>query len=538
MARWPVWWFGLVRLVLVATFGVTGLLVPGTPARASQSAETTYTSPNFGYSIAWPLPWYVSSEGVDSGYDMLELSDDQSSVQFSGTRFGDVTAQQAAMSVVDSLREDPTNANVAVLDKSSCPFQSNGAVVCYRYDVTLGEGPAVGVTGVIEARSLGDGLILLMIAGVREPHLAEYLPKWSSFEVAAPAAPLPEIAANRDWQVVSYGDATYRIQPGVPDLDRDLAVEGIEYARRTVAAMTGSWSKDPLSVTVLSSAYPLDSTQYGLTRGSGIWIYTGSDSWPTISPIERLQGLVHEYFHLYQFDRLSTVDTEVPAWFLEGSAEAFGYLAVSQFGITDQMDFVELGLFRLEANPVSGSLCEYVDDDETFPFEIYSLAYLAVQDLLARNGESVDALVDIFTQIGNGATFEAAFAETFQTDLVSFCAGEPGWRATLAPVDDIPPDLAVYQGKDLPGAVRIAVIPARVRPGQQILITAVTSAGANCQLTASFHGGVRQLRQETFANGSGEAFWLMIVPEGTLPGDAVASIDCGANVVRQPFSVS
>ena len=51
--------------------------------------------------------------------------------------------------------------------------------------------------------------------------------------------------------------------------------------------------------------------------------------------MERLQGLVHEYFHMFQFDRLDRGDATVPGWFQEGSADAFGFLAASQLGVTD-----------------------------------------------------------------------------------------------------------------------------------------------------------------------------------------------------------
>jgi hypothetical protein len=537
MTRWSFRRCGLARVLLVAVLGMSGLPLPGVPARAAQSAETSYISPDFGYSIAWPLPWYVSSEYVEPEVDTVELSDDQSSVQFSGALLGDESIQQAAMGIVDSIRSDPANANVALLDARTCSFPTDGAVLCYRSDTTLSDGSVVGVTGLVETRLLGNGVVLFMIAGVREPHLAEYLAKWAVFEIAGPGAPVPAIASNGDWEVLSYGGATYRIQPGVSALDRDLAVQGVEYARRSVAAMAGRLSEPRLTVSVLSGASPLDPNQYGLARSKAIWVYTGSDSWPQISPIERLQGLVHEYFHLYQFDRLDLVDTLVPAWFIEGSADAFGYLAVSQLGITDQMDFVSLGLYRLGKVPVSGPLCDYVIDDETFSFEKYALAFLAVQDLLARSGQSIDALVRIFAEIGNGATFDTAFSNTFHADLNEFCAREPDWRATLAQVDVIPQDLTVHTGNDLPSSVRSTVIPAKAAAGQQILITATTSAGSNCQLTATFRGGARRVTEETFANGSGEAFWLMIVPDGTLPGAALVSIDCGANVVQQHFSV-
>ena len=189
MTRWPLLWCGFVRVLLAAMLGVAALPLQGVPAAAAQPAQRTYTytSPSFGYSIAWPFPWYLSGESVDSEYDTLEVSDDQSVVQFWGARRGDMTTEQAAQEVLDGYRQDPTLTNVAELDAKSCPFQTDGTAICFRYEGIMSDGTSAGVSGLIEERILGDGIMLEMIAGVLEPHLAEYLPKWASIEVAAPS---------------------------------------------------------------------------------------------------------------------------------------------------------------------------------------------------------------------------------------------------------------------------------------------------------------------------------------------------------------
>ena len=77
-------------------------------------------------------------------------------------------------------------------------------------------------------------------------------------------------------------------------------------------------------------------------------------------------------------------------------------------------------------------MCSYAVIDETFTPEVYSLAHLAIQDLLARNGQSIAALLQVFDEIGNGATFEDAFADTFHVNMDQFCTDVETWRATLA----------------------------------------------------------------------------------------------------------
>ena len=47
-----------------------------------------------------------------------------------------------------------------------------------------------------------------------------------------------------------------------------------------------------------------------------------------------------------------------------------------------------------------------------------------------------------------------------------------------------------------------------------------------------------QITQEKFANGSGEAFWLVIVPEDVAMGTGVAQFTCGQGTVRQQFTIT
>ena len=146
--------------------------------------------------------------------------------------------------------------------------------------------------------------------------------------------------------------------------------------------------------------------------------------------------------------------------------------------------------------------------------------------------------MQVFDEIGNGATFEDAFADTSHVSVDQFCADVEAWRATLAPVDDYPPDLVVYQGEDLPSEVAFASAPAQAEPGQQVLVTANTTAAANCDLNMTVDRRSGPIFSETFANGSGEAFWLVIVPENALPGQVSVEISCGAAPVSRQLTIT
>ena len=97
--------------------------------------------------------------------------------------------------------------------------------------------------------------------------------------------------------------------------------------------------------------------------------------------------------------------------------------------------------------------------------------------------------------------------------------------------------LGVTEGKELPSAVALTGAPAQAAPGQQLLFTASTAAGANCllELTPGKRSGA--ISAETFANGSGEVFWLVIVPEDSLPGEATVEISCGGEAVQGQLTI-
>jgi hypothetical protein len=539
MHRWHGRPLQLFRYTLVTVLLVLASAGHRVPAMAQQSAETHYTSPTFGYSVAWPMPWYLYLTEYDGTFDTLVLLDDESIVQLSGAQLANETVQRVLDANVEVYRSDPDNTNFQQMAAGDCAYPSTGVAACYRYDLLSSDGSTNAIATLFESRALGDELYLAMIAQVPERFFADYLTIWREIAIAGPGDPVPTPATGNDWEQVEIDGADYRIEPGVSALDRDLTIEGIEFARRTVRAMAGTFSTEPLTVTVRSTASLRTPDQYGLTsRVGSIFIYTGSTSWPLISPIERLQGLVHEYFHIFQFDRMDRADKSVPAWFQEGSADAFGFLAVSQLGVTGQMDFIRLSLYRIQQFDTPGPLCSYDVTDGTFVPEVYSLGHLAIQELLARNGQSIEALVRVFEEIGDGVSFEDAFASTFHVSVDQFCADVEAWRTTLAPVDDYPADLVVYQGEDVPSDVAFGSVPAQAAPGQQVLITATTSAAANCALTMTADKRSGPIVSETFANGSGEAFWLLIVPENALPGQMSMEISCGAAPVSRQLTIT
>lgn len=134
-----------------------------------------------------------------------------------------------------------------------------------------------------------------------------------------------------------------------------------------------------------SSAWPVAYARGGLT-GDSIVVNTGNDVWVTAPDESRKKMMVHELYHVYQYqtDRLMA-----PVWLREGTAEFSAY----------QVAFVETGLLTFEqirgchiwnlafADPKVGPLEAYKDSIGSGP--TYSLFYLAFELWMEKGGGSL-----------------------------------------------------------------------------------------------------------------------------------------------------
>ena len=81
-------------------------------------------------------------------------------------------------------------------------------------------------------------------------------------------------------------------------------------------------------------------------------MYAGSEVWNGVAPVERVETLVHEFFHIYQNVMTEENDSAVPLWFTEGTAEAAGFLAAS-LGLSrmfrDDLAQLEAGMLLYDA---------------------------------------------------------------------------------------------------------------------------------------------------------------------------------------------
>jgi len=325
------------------------------------------------------------------------------------------------------------------------------------------------------------------------------------------------------------------MDPALAERDRGDIIEGVRLGQDTIAAYFGDPDLGNIQITGLQGVSPYGDGLLATTRDRSIAVYAGSVVWNGVAPVERIETLVHEFFHIYQNVMTEENDSAVPLWFTEGTAEAVGFLAAAQIGVTDQAEFYAMASYALTVSPFASTLAD-LDTVTSMGADAYPLAYVAVQYLLGSRGMSVSALGDVYTLMRDGAAFDDAFTEIFGLTPDQFSAEFEAWRPSFQQVTELPDDFYPPNGQFPASTVTLQEFPSQVMRDRQLVVTATTEAMASCDATLQL--GMQTLDRETIANGEGNVFWLFSIPPDAPAGAANLSVDCGAGPVTVPLTLS
>ena len=506
-------------------------------SNAAQVSGTSYTSPHYNYTVTWELPWYVTENETDeSGFDVLGLADSQSFVYFSGGQTSGGPAEVISQ-YAEQLASDPTSSGFAPVDDLQCTASGDGvstAAQCYRFDLVGADGSLQPFGLMLKAWDLGNGVDLLFEAYTEEALLSSFIPHWNAFGVYAPGQIAPTPSANTCQTEMIHG-VSYCMDPALTERDRGDIIEGVRLGQDAIAAYFGNPDMGTIQITGLRGVSPFGDGLLATTRDRSIAVYAGSEVWNGVAPVERVQTLVHEFFHIYQNVMTEENDSAVPLWFTEGTAEAAGFLAASQIGVTDQAEFYALMSYALTVSPFPGPLSD-LDTATSMGADAYPLAYVAVQYLLGSQGMSVSALGDVYTQMHDGATFDDAFAQVFGLTPDQFVADFEAWRPSFQQVTELPDDFYPPIGQASASPVTLQSASQTVGRDQQLIVTATTGALAACG--ASLQLATETLDRATVANGEGNVFWLFSIPVDAPVGAANLTVDCGAGPAMLQLNVT
>ncbi len=549
------WRFVLVALALLPAL-VSGLDSAG----AAQVSGTTYASPLYGYTITWGAPFVLVNQEVDGSAERLSLGDDLSFVYLTASNEFS-TAANAAEAFAGFVQNDEDYSNVIEIPAPRCTSPSSlppAVTRCYQYDRVFDSG-AVGAEGLLlQTWDLGNNVTMIMLASVALSSFDRYLPLFGQILITPAGStgiPLSPTAtaiagATSDWggtnsrvpteTGTSSGTLTddnihFSFEAGVSDSDRNDAVEGTRLGQAVIGSFVGTDGLDNVNIVV--SAAESSSSPYILatTRGQEITVYTGSPAWQEAPSLIRVETLVHELMHVYQNALERSSNTLVPLWFDEGTAEALGYLAITQLGVVDQNDIYDLNLYLLTRFPVDGSL-ENLEPYDSMNADSYPLAYIAVQYLLGRGGMSVSALTAVYEGIRNGHSFDSAFASVFGMTPDQFYDEFDQWRTGLLQVPAAPIDFMTPPSTGQAAPASWQQVQGTVERGDQLLLAVLSQPGASCTAEVRLPG--TPIQRTAATNGNGEAYWLITIPETAPAGAISVDANCGGPEVTQMVTVS
>lgn len=532
-----IFWMRIVRVLLVALFVLPVFATFYVSTVNAEISGAIYTSPNFGYAISWQSPWYATlDETDDSGFDVLGLADDQAMIYFSGGHSNAPTPARVIEGYASQFETADDWANFRQLDATECPVEipANSAAACYMGDQTFSDGSQATVGVLLQAWDLGNGLDLLLEGYAEEPVFASYLPKWQQFGIYPPGTAVPTPAAGSCDSLVENG-ISFCFDPALSERDRSDITEAIRLGQDLIARYFDTSDLSGVRVNGFAAVSSDGPESLATTLNRSIVVYAGSSIWQSLAPIERIQTLVHELFHVYQNVMTEESSAIVPLWFTEGVAEAVGYLAAAQLGVTDQNEFYEMAGYSLSEFPAPEPLTE-LGSGGSMSADDYPLAYIAIQYLLGSRGLSVSALGDVYRELASGADFEQAFQTVFGETLDQFAADFESWRPTFAQVTELPDDFWPIHGNPRPATIALQSAPADTERDQQIVVVGKTQPLAACE--ANLQLGQNDLQRSTYANGEGEVFWLMTIPADAPTGLATLELSCGAAPVSTTLAIT
>ncbi len=347
------------------------------------------------------------------------------------------------------------------------------------------------------------------------------------------AAPI-EVSAQARGQEVHNG-ATFLFDPGVSELDKYDVIEGIRLGQLLIADYFGFPNLANLRITVLGAADDQSDTTLASAYGSEIEVYTGSEVWQSLSQIERVETLVHELFHVYQNQMIESAIEPELLWFAEGTADAVGFQAIFPLGVTDQGEVYNLMSYMLTLYPLATPLSQ-LEGYDSMDADAYPVAYMAVQYLLGSRGLSVSAIGDVYEGLAAGQTFADAFETAFGVSLPAFYAEFEAWRTGIVRTAELDDDFWTEELTSTASALTLDPVPTQVSPTGQLILSGQAAPDVTCTLAVMI--GATTIQRPAEANGSGEVYWMVSMPEGTVPGTGSLSASCGGAPVNAAFAIA
>lgn len=222
--------------------------------------------------------------------------------------------------------------------------------------------------------------------------------------------------------------------------DRQLIEDAVQFASSFYQSTLGRTVQQ--STTIATSRTATGCTSGGASAFTGarnMTICVANQGWTVHGPVTRRKIIIHEVFHLLQFEQ-RWIGGPQPAglhWMIEGAAEYLGWLGIANqgtvsIGTARGCMLKEVTDFAASQPPGLPDL-NLLESAQSFsrPGPVYPLAMLGVQHLMSTS--SADALLTYGAAIAAGNTAESAFQNAFGASLPAFYQQFQTWKALPVP---------------------------------------------------------------------------------------------------------
>lgn len=264
---------------------------------------------------------------------------------------------------------------------------------------------------------------------------------------AAPAAttpttPTPPVTTPTAIAPSNFGVFTFTFDDGTSVADQALIGEGVQIANDY---FTAAFGRTPTRASQIRGALSAPGCGQG---GGGASAFTGSGTvticmgnlgWTTHGPITKRKIVIHEVYHLLQFERrwlgLQTTAASGPMWLVEGAAELAAYKAIESRGLSPYStaqgcqikEYTDFGQRQPPGLPNLSALDSQQNWAQT-QGPLYALAMTGVDQLVTARGlGALTSYMDAIAPSGPAGAFQSAFGQS-QT---AFYDQFPAYRAAL-----------------------------------------------------------------------------------------------------------
>ena len=232
---------------------------------------------------------------------------------------------------------------------------------------------------------------------------------------------------------------TFTFDPATSASDQQLIQQAAQFARDFMLATFGRTLQKAATITTSTTAA-------GCTNGGGS-AFTGSQNlnicianfgWTVHDTINRQKIVIHEMFHLLQFELHwlgGAPTTTGPQWLIEGAAEYVGWLGIANqnllaFATARGCMVKQVADFAQQQPPGLPNLSQLESGQQfSMPGPVYPLAMIGVDQLVTASG--VNSLLNYGTALASGTAYASAFQTAFTTPLATFYNQFPAYKAGL-----------------------------------------------------------------------------------------------------------